>query len=73
MARVLERRTRTTEIEMDHQTLVAKLNQIEEQAMLTLQSQILIKERQRMIIQLVRYLRSADYPREGDGALGTAP
>jgi hypothetical protein len=58
---------------MDHQTLVAKLNQIEEQAMLTLQSQILIKERQRMIIQLVRYLRSADYPREADGALGTAP
>jgi hypothetical protein len=48
---------------MDHQTLVAKLSQIEEQARLSLEfPKNLLKERQQMIIALARYLR-AEAPR----------
>jgi hypothetical protein len=49
---------------MDPQTLVAKLDQIEEQARLTLEfPKNLLKERQQMIIALARYLR-AEAPRD---------
>jgi hypothetical protein len=52
---------------MDHQTLVAKLDQIEEQARLTLEfPKNLLKERQQMIIALARYLR-AEAPRDQPG------
>ena len=45
---------------MDQEELQAKLDQIEEQAKLTLAEfpKTLTKERQRMIIALVRYIRS---------------
>jgi len=45
---------------VDHDELQAKLDQIEEQAQLTLAEfpKTLTKERQRMIIALVRYIRT---------------
>jgi hypothetical protein len=44
---------------MNHQNLLAKLNQIVEQAQLTLQDpHSLASERQRMIIALARYVSS---------------
>ena len=45
---------------MEHEEFVQKLDQIEEQAQLTLAEfpKTLTKERQRMIIALVRYIRS---------------
>ena len=45
---------------MDHEEFLQKLSQIEEQAQLTLAEfpKTLTKERQRMIIALVRYIRS---------------
>ena len=44
---------------MNHQNLVAKLNQIVEQAQLTLQDpQSLTAERQKMIIALARFISS---------------
>lgn len=45
---------------MDHEELITKLAQIEEQAQLTLEEfpKSLTKERQRMIIALARYIRS---------------
>lgn len=45
---------------MKQQELIAKLEQIEEQARLTLEEypKILTRERQRMIIALAKYIRS---------------
>jgi hypothetical protein len=45
---------------MDQQELITKLDQIEEQARLTVEEfpKHLAKERQRMIIALVRYIRT---------------
>ena len=54
--RVLERDSKRAG-EMNHQNIVAKLNQIVEQAQLTLQDpKSLTMERQRMIIALARYV-----------------
>lgn len=41
---------------MNHQNLVAKLNQIVEQAQLTLEDPSLTAERQKMIIALARFV-----------------
>jgi hypothetical protein len=43
---------------MNHQNLLAKLNQIVEQAQLTLQEPHLLNERQQMIIALARFISS---------------
>jgi len=63
---------------MDIDELNQKLDQIEEQAQLTLAEfpKTLTKERQRMIIALVRYIRAeaernATFPRTDEGEAGT--
>jgi hypothetical protein len=58
---------------MKQQELIAKLEQIEEQARLTLEEypKILTRERQRMIIALAKYIRSElDEPSLPRDALG---
>ena len=57
---------------MEHDEFIQKLDQIEEQAQLTLAEfpKTLTKERQRMIIALVRYIRAET---QKHGALGKPP
>ena len=61
-----------SEKEVDREEFNQKLNQIEEQAQLTLAEfpKTLTKERQRMIIALVRYIRAEA---EKSGAFAKAP
>ena len=58
---------------MEHEEFIQKLDQIEEQAQLTLAEfpKTLTKERQRMIIALVRYIR-AEADRSGAFAKAAA-
>ncbi len=57
---------------MEHEEFIQKLDQIEEQAQLTLAEfpKTLTKERQRMIIALVRYIRAET---QKHGAFSKAP
>ena len=63
---------------MKQQELIAKLEQIEEQARLTLEEypKVLTRERQRMIIALAKYIRSEldepSLPRDASG-MGQRP